>query len=246
MAHFNIFFVVLFAAGPGGTTLPDQTSSLRCRTDVTADLEKAGSLGKWQRIVDPELGWRAYRSPTKQLGHWVELQHDPEGVPKLVYYEPNQSWAVDFGKLCERKKSTLKALNAATGGGTFTDKDLASLLTSKRSGIIYVWSPGMVYSMKEMRLFQDFAKKYKIEFVPIVDEKYPANVVEKAIQTHSLPKSKALNAVELAVRGIAHYPTTFVFANGKISLRPIYGVKEGDELKVTVASRLAELIREEK
>ena len=239
----KIFWLVFLWMGASlAAPFPEAMQKMRCRDHVGADLKKVGSMDKWTRVAESGPQHIAYRTPLKKLGHWADLQQDFDGAPRLVLYQPGSTTAMDYNKLCEKKKTTLKPLfQGPFNSPQFTDADLGNLLGKKRNGLIYIWSPSVEQSIKSIEVYKKFAETYGLEFVPLM----AGNQRGVAGAKKGLPEGKHLAAVDLQMRSMFDFPTAYVFSGGKLSWKPITAVKAEGDLTIAVAKSMIELKQDE-
>lgn len=227
--------------------VPERFYDLPCRKQIEKVLTKVGSRDRWVRTVDPQKNVFAYRSRTRELAKWVEIQSFPN--PYLFIYETKKTRVYQWDKTgCTVMSDTdAPALNILSGKkNSFTDKSIEMLLAKDKRAMIYIWSPTMVYSMKEMHVFKKVAESSGLEFIPVIGSYSSVEEAKKYFAPYKLeiPYQK-LNSLELYMReGAIHFPSTFIVANKRISAR-IFGAMPEEELTKAVAVELADLQGEE-
>lgn len=234
----------------GMSPLPgDLPSELRpaCLDAFTHTLGEWGGASAWERISGPGPGGRAYRSPTKEFGVWVEARFFPEGwtelrrvVPKAVV---TTAWrAPDCGpKLSVLERQQPSGFPRVKGASVFDDDDLARLIQSGKPGVIYAWSPGMVYSA---RLFGDFKKSAKLAGLPVtsVMDPYSPAGNEKRDYVDRTLSTRRMESVELINRGMTiHFPAVLVFAEKRLARVPLFGVKPVEQYARLIQEELRKL-----
>lgn len=236
------------AALLAGQALADNSDAINdavCAKEVKAKLAEWNSTSQWQRQVDPATGAQSYRSPTKTFGTWVEVQKHPAKSVVMAMSAKGLT-AVTYEKSCEPIATTKKyeALSAEKGGKHyFTDMDLVNLVNSKKSGMIYVWSPGMVYSVDEFQTFKNTAKKLGLQFTVVMDPYADQKYARQIAQQRKLPlDDKRVESVELLMRNMGvHFPMTLVYHKGQLSRNPIIGVMHAPQLEKELRSQIAAL-----
>ncbi len=222
--------------------MPQGPTNILCPSASIAELETFGTTGEWVRHIDPEPGGWAFRSPTKTFGQWIELRISPKGLTEILVTRAGDSKVLRLDRSCVKKSAAVDLFPVRHSEHDFTDKDLEKLIGSKRSGLIYVWHPGMIYSVKHFGQFRDLCKKLGLDFIPVANFNGDYASLEETSKKFNLPASpKLMASVELFMRGIQHHPTSYVFADGKLSLSPILGVKQNPELTRVIAESLARL-----
>lgn len=200
------------------------------------ELTDLKSRNTWVRQVDTEVGTFVYRSPTVKLGEWVELRIPKSDAPTLFSIKESGIQATEFkGETCEPvSRAVSKRSDPNRDLELFSDSTLKGLLGSKKSGIIYVWSPSMVYSTKFFGKLQKAAREAHLDFIPVVDKRTPRKVLAElqARHGHSFLKSKRLTSVELEMRNVEmHFPSSVVYSNGKLAPFNIIGVMQVPDFK---------------
>lgn len=243
LSYQSAYGQVSFIPKPFGPSTP-------CQKQVEKFLknEFSGNLISWERVIDEDSQTQVYRA-SRDLGHWYELQISAASAPKVFYLSEKQN--KDFvwnKKTCALSQSEGRGLmfNEQTGiaqDSSFTDADLQKAISSGKSGIIYVWSPRMVYSVTEFRVFRDVAKKLKVDFIPVLDPSVSdgeARSAAKSVQAEF--KGRRLASVDLYMRNSTlHFPTVFVYGNGKINSRRVVGVLPPEGLEITLKQWMKEL-----
>lgn len=123
----------------------------------------------------------------------------------------------------------LPASPAPTDAGVneFTDTDLQSVLGPDapcgETGLIYVWSPHMPYSVRGLVEIRDLAAARDLTVIDLVDPHADA-ALTRHVSQHSgsaAPRLRAMRSTKLYHRGVTlHYPSLVVFRDGQI-LEPL-------------------------
>lgn len=240
----KLALIISLSSIASATELP--LDSFVCKKSILEELSNFG-FKDWNRFADPYLGVKSYRSPSTQFGVWNELRFTEDKTQvKLFRIGPDRVQTVQWDKSCKKTskeevsfiKKRLQQKEA-----WFSDKDLQNVLKKNKKGIVYLWSPGMVYSMKEYNVFKNYAQKNKLAFIPVLDDKAGrANANAAADQYKFEPGARKMASVELIQRsGSAHFPRTFVFSNNKISREPLLGVMPEKTLAKLVTQELKAL-----
>lgn len=224
----------------GFAKLPPHLQGMACEKEIQVVLTKQGAADDWSRTVDPGENVMAFRTPTSEIGRWIEIQSFPN--PYLMILEPTKSKVYEW----DAKTCTTLKLNTVPGvpfkkakSSDFNDAKLGELLKEKKQALIYVWSPTMTYSVTEMHTFLKVAKDMNLEFIPVFDFLDTQKRAEEVI-SQRMPQIKLsrFSSIELYMRqGSLHFPSSFVVSHGKISDR-IFGVKQEKELKDVIASEM--------
>lgn len=149
-------------------------------------------------------------------------------------------------------------MTAAQKVDSFNDFDFEKILSEKKTAMIYLWSPRMVYSVSEFTRMRALAEKRNMEFVPVLDPMADSQEAKEAMkkagvdfqmktaalqrEPSSINLYRKLNSVELFMRnGTLHFPTVFVTANGKIHSRRLIGVLTNDDLNSSLDQMTGDL-----
>ena len=210
-----------------------QIEKLLVRFDFAPD-------AKWKKTDSTSYANKAYKIQSKKIGYWIVFETHKDGV-NLVTYEsstkhfykfknknckPSQETTAQFKLYDEKKDSKSKP---------FTDQDLAEIVGKNKKGLIYMWSPKMVYSVVLFEQYAELAKKNKFEFIPVLANDVSFDEAEAALKTikekftdrklASIESLLKLASVDLYMRDATlHYPTVIVYNNGKIQSKRIVGV----------------------
>lgn len=232
--------------------LPDfPNKKIACEKNVreTIQAEFAGKSPRWTRVIDADSMTKSFRAP-KQTGQWYELHLSERNETKLFYISSEKSKdSIWNSKSCAKPEIregsglVLFEQDKKRPINSFTDKDLAKLLDGKAKGIIYLWSPKMAYSMTEFRLFRDVAKKKNIEFIPVLDPSVDFKEAKAAAKKIDVDfKGRKLASIDLyMMEGTLHYPSVFVFGNGKINPHRMIGVLPAETLSRYIDQYMGEI-----
>ena len=107
----------------------------------------------------------------------------------------------------------------------FTDTDLQKLVETEKQGVIFVWSPGMIYSMLEYPEMKSAVDSLGLKIITVMDPFVEKKIIQKTASSRKLPMSeRRLEAVELLSRNMTqHYPASIVFSQGKLANDTIIG-----------------------
>lgn len=251
------FFIFLLGLSVGAAPakkakarFPQSMSPLlgKCAEQISVEAENRKSANAWQEYAPTEHNGHNFRTPTTTMGRWLELNIDAIGTPILYDVTNSKKDVVEFTPNCKTKVSAglgmdFSASHPDTGGKWFNDKDLQKLVSSGKTGLIYVWSPEMTYSAQYYKYFRDTAKKMKMEFVAVIDPRSKSVDIEKAFQNYGIPPNNIkMNSVEIYMRNATiHYPTSLVYAHGKISPRVIVGVLQKPDIEAEIKNRIGDL-----
>jgi thiol-disulfide isomerase/thioredoxin len=243
------FLLMLSVLSVNAFALPEELATMFCRDQIEKVIKKAGSKDKWVRTVDPQQGILSFRTPTKTFAKWVEVQTFDN--PYVFVFENSKTRVHQFDKktclpLNDSDVKPLSFLKTKKEG--FTDKQFQALVESDKPSLVYVWSPTMVYSMREMHVFQQVAKELGVAFVPVLhfdDSAANAKQVISEAYKQNIEVVKN-NSLELYMREAdVHFPTSYVAGNGRVS-KQIFGVLTHELFTARLKKELALLQEVEK
>ncbi len=214
--------------------LPEKLEdTLVCKKEIIKIVSKIGVKEEWIRIAESHEGTFIFRAPTKKFGSWVEIHSGPH--PMLLTFSNKktrrQVWQKDSCKVKELKDLAPLKFLTRKAKNSFRDQELSKLINSKKPTLIYIWSPSMIYSFRQMKDFITAAKETGVNFLPLHDNEEPIKFVKAALKHAKLNiNTRPMVSLELIMRGAdLHYPASFVVGKGKISEK-IFGVKPVDFL----------------
>jgi len=241
VAHALASFL-LCAVVEAKVEMPKGVPNVRCPVIVAKELEAVGTKGIWIRQIDPNFDSLAFRSPTEKFGQWAEVRFERSGAASVLVVRQDQSLQFSIDKNCHVKKSEFRVFSPVGQEGALKDDELKNILANSHFGIIYVWSPDMVYSMKHHSQFENMAKKLGMKFVSVMDFAGDKERVKDVLKKFGLPpQPRTMASVELYMRGLHHHPMTFVFRAGELALEPIIGVKPDASLESHIGDVVAAL-----
>lgn len=237
LSVFGFFFIVTISIGAFADWKQAAEESL-CQNELKDLIKTYKAKDNWIQAAaeTPESGQRAFRSETANFAHWVEIRLTKKQAPIAIYLTPTKTDVVTFDSKCKASTKTTKVENPKSKSRSvsfFTDQDLKKLLDSKKPGMIYLWSPGMVYSVEFFGRFKKAAKDLKINFTavvdPLIEEKAIQQVQSKSREGY---ENRKLASLDLQMRNATtHYPTVIVYDKGQISQDRLIGVMEELELR---------------
>lgn len=212
-----------------------------CKNQVEDKLRYFKSKDLWIPIVVPKPGHKMYRSATQTLGHWLEIILSDK--PVVSYITPRgtyeYSWETSNCNHQSFKFYEPSPDHIDVDGYSFKDKDLKELLDSNGSYLIYVYSPRMTYSIKEMQSLAEAAEELGFNFVPIIDP----TVQNFRENDHPYLKGKTIikaASIELLMRQMfVHFPTSLVVYKGKILDPFIFGVMSQENFQREIKRRVS-------
>lgn len=256
---FGGFFLNLTAHGASG---PDWGGP-DCQRPVEQYLKEnkvTVDLLKWSESGSSGHNSRVFRAPLGEVGSWLQIEvknaNHPDkqiliGILKNGRVEKTAQWSDSKCSKSDTQSGTqsLEKLYAIPNFQVekteiaFDDQAFSDLVRSGKSGMIYVWSPRMGYSVTDFGRFQKAAKRAGIEFVSVVSDQVPQDEAIKALHTRKLEYSRRkLASVDLYMRGATlHFPSVFIYANKKIHPNRIIGIFKKDDLNLLLSSALKDL-----
>ncbi len=231
-----------------GSVLPDVDIS-NCRALIESTAMELGSAGSWIEQAPKVTGSRTFRTPTKQIGNWLEIEVAASGAVTLYTIGELVSKETSWNANCATKAAvhpglgTVLAKDGDTSIKSFTDTNLEELLAKNGSGVIYVWSPGMSFSAKFLKAYRAWAKSKKMDFAIVVDPRATMREVLAAENTYGFSWERVrMNSVDLYMRSTTiHFPTALVFKDGRIHRSEIVGVMSVHDFESEVQKRLSSL-----
>lgn len=211
-----------------------------CQKEIFSSIGTISKKPRWTRhfptINEPTL----YTSPTDQFGQWIFVKKSSNKVlvekassqeTLRFQFEPNKCNVVRAKRIAKQQLAT---------GDHINDVQLHQLMRSSRNGIIYIWSPGMTYSVDQASIFNQVAKARNLSFISLLDPTAETGQAKRIVQKGKNYLSlKKLNSLELIMRaGKSHFPMTFVYKDGRLIDQPIIGVMNYKTLLNEVNQRL--------
>lgn len=220
-----------------------------CLPELEAILSEQGAVSRWEKQAPVRLGERNFRSPSSEFGKWIEVVINKNGIPKIYASTNDRTLEIEFDDLCESKRiqkngmDFRKTTKDKSKSEWLDDIKLKKILGRYDQGIIYVWSPEMIYSAKYWKEFRDVAKRMNLAFIPLIDPRASLIDVAMANTKYGIePSDLKLNSVELYMRNLTiHYPTSLVFSRGRLSDTPIVGVMPEEDLKRAIQVSLSDI-----
>ena len=192
----------------------------RCSSQGLRLLDEWKASRDWIRGLTDLDGGKFFKTPTSQLGTWVEMAVYPDQSTELRRVSPETVIHVAWSSACEPHVETQPVdMGSQSAKSSFTDADLQKLQKEQASALIYVWSPQMPLSLRGYAEAKKVAEKHRLRFLPVLDPSASAEESGQEARRLRMPASalKRVNSIELAERGVTlHYPATVVFHRGKL------------------------------
>lgn len=241
----------------------DIYKNLKCQNELQNHLRGLFSKEpKWDRTVDISFDTQAFRASEK-LGEWYELYAAEGKTPKINLVSTKRGIEYSWNNACELSTKAISGFeffkqNKKKPIDSFSDEDLEQALKTNKTGVIYVWSPRMVYSVTEFSRVRALVLKRGYEFIPVLDHSADVQEAKEAMKTlekeikinlaglqrrpTSVDSYKKLNSVELYMRNSSlHFPTIYIYSKGQLHPRRIIGVLTDSGLDLAMSEWLGEL-----
>jgi hypothetical protein len=214
----------------GRTDLGSELRGNRCAAKVIQKLDTWETQRSFKRAASAFDGAMAFRTPTRKVGQWIEVDLFPDHSVIAYRVTPLSVTRTTFeGRNCQpQDKDVSKLVNQNRMRKAFSDADVKDLVDGRKNAIIYAWSPHMPYSVRAFENAKAAADQLGFEFVPVLDSRAQGRMANDAMQSHSFgPKAmKRIESIELLFRGITNqFPSVLVVKAGRISRRPYPGFK---------------------
>jgi|GEM_PF-4348224 len=245
--------MMMFATANAATESP-ATADLpfkvtECRKQLDGVLRSWNTTGPWSVQMGPLEGGSAFRSPTNQLGYWVEIKRYQSGILEALRLSPSGMLSVRWdGKACEPRMKTSSYKVTANQPNEknwrfFTDADLEKLVKSTEPGVVLLWGPGMIHSVQSVPRVTRIAKKLGVKLTILMDPAFPQDEARTIAKKHGIPfEDRRLESVELLSRNMqSHFPSHIVYGNGKLSRHFWKGAFDDPEYESQITKDLAEL-----
>ncbi len=164
--------------------------------------------------------------PSAQIGQWVHLKFQYNLPSAVVAVAEGRQVGFKFEKPCLWTKVFSGPLENSRREGSFTDKDLQTLVTSKSNMMVYLWSPRQVYSMKYWQVFANVAKRFHLTFKPLIVPPITDAEWIEVRDRFQLPASFRTEngSYEVYMRGMyGHTPSSLIISKGEIKSRILVG-----------------------
>lgn len=182
----------------------------KCSEEATELVKKWGSEEFWSR-----RGKNLFITPSNKFGEWIYYKLEKDNSLTLTKTGSKKNIKVNFSPSCKRD---LKVVTNKSQKDKLADTQLYQLI-KKGKGLIYIWSPNMPLSYRQINYLEEEAKKHKMSLIVLVDPKHK-------VSTKKIPAKylKSLDALEFKHRNAyIHFPTLFAFENGKLKNKVKYG-----------------------
>ena len=199
--------------------VPRDLDPLPCQAVAKALLKKWETQADWTRRLSSVPGKFSYNSPTQKFGEWVSLlvpdlahtllvRRTQHSFVRVALQAPDCVTEIEYD--LDRTKKEKNVLD---------DSFLLEYLKREKQGVIYLWSPKMVLSIKTLEVMKKVAKKMGLAFLVGVDPNGSKVEVKRVLKAKNWPKEygKKWASFDLMMRHAGdHYPTSFVFKDGML------------------------------
>lgn len=220
---------ILALAGGGVSGQQAAATAVSCAAEVEA------ARRRWH-VVEPPLlqppltpGDSLRHWPTTTLGAWV-VDDTSAGHATLTRVDPatltRMSWTADC------TVTTTSRPRPAAPPPAFADADLARLLATGGSGVLYLWSPHMPLSVDGYATLVAATRARGLALEPLLDPAADRAFASREATARRLPAAalRVADAVELQFRELAlHAPSAAVFAGGRLIGSVLRGYRTAEE-----------------
>lgn len=213
----------------------------RCAPQVRVLLDRWGASGPWGRVIGRSPGERIFRSPTRELGKWVEVIERPQSS-RVILFNSEQRVRVEFASACapqarvEKLEVTADAdrwhgRTEVAGFPILRDPDLKRLLQESKRGVVYLWTPHKYISVDGLREALKASRKAGVPLIPVVEPTSDPEAVRREAKALGLAPEKVffLDSMDLQYRNFRiHHPSLIVFNEGRWSSQVRRGHEKAD------------------
>ncbi len=256
--------LIFSAQAATASYLPEDIyKNIKCQKELQSHLGSLFSKDpKWERTVDTSFDTQAFRASEK-IGEWYELRVTEGKPPAINFVSTKKGTEYSWSESCALATKTLSGFEFFKQSkknliDNFSDEDLVQTLQTNKTGVIYVWSPRMVYSVTEFFRVRALVQKKGYEFIPVLDHSATVQEAKDAMKTlggelklhvaslqrepSSVGPYKKLNSVELYMRNSSlHFPVIYMYSKGQLHPRRIVGVLTDKGLDLAMTEWLGEL-----
>ena len=212
------------AQASNGKVLLSQTprqilDNVRCKPQMQKQLQDWKMTGEWVKQASGGNDQVRLETPTLKFAQWIRV--DVKGnEPRLALLQALSFSEVSFDQQCRPSLSLSTHPDPKVFAGRFTDKELyAELQAHKQKGMIYTWSPNMVWSIEGINEIKSVAKKMNIPLTVLVSPQADAQLISELVKSGKVKAADTQkhSSVELIMRGISlHDPSLLIWKNGQL------------------------------
>ena len=228
------------AQAPAQTLPPD----MRCSIAVRDTLAIWETTGEMFRDATGPFGDRTWRLATRRLGTWVALSVDPWALPTLTRIDEHGTTRIRFEPSCTLTRSHERALPIDPPADTFSDDDLAALVSDGTPGVIYVWSPHMPLSVDAYHQVVQASEDLGVTMTALLDPGVDPGYAKTVAGSSAIPKGalRPFRSVDLRFRNATmHAPSLLVYARGRMLGLAVPGYRDAAGYRTTIENRIGEL-----
>lgn len=210
-----------------GQDIRSELAAQNCAPAALDILKKWQAMGPWVRTVSANPEAKILRSPTTQIGKWIEARLEKKEI-HLTLFNRESRINFSFQKNCSGS-AQVSAWNTEQrfGGEAYyggfrvlRDNALSDIITSGGSGVIYLWTPHKRISVEGLKEAMAAAKKVHLPLLAVVEPTSTPSLAKKVAAEIGLPLENIqyLDSFDLAYRGFRlHFPSLIVFNGGKFT-----------------------------
>ncbi len=248
-----IVLALTYSAANGSELMPwKKIENLKCSEEFNkVAAEKNWDKENYREHLASFYKETVLRNQSTEIGEWLEVHMTPNSSPEMVFVKDNAITRFSFDKNCglvSKNESWPWHLEKSFTMKTNEDwdnSDLRNLVSSKKKGMIYFWSPRFVYSVYELPKMELMAKKLGYTFTAVVDPRASKEEIEGALEVMHKNSKKEFQRIlaskstflrntstDLYMRGeFNHFPVTYIYNNNKIHHNWITGIMKENGLK---------------
>lgn len=196
-----------------------------------------GSVEAWRAVAPYPVPREV--TPTGTIGVWLERWTMPDGSVELRRVSAGETRVARPGDDCRARVTTLtRRYDSAYLATAFTDRTLGALVASRRTGMVYTWSPGMPLSIAGIATARQAAATLGIAFTAVMADAMPDDSTASRVPAAD---ARPMESVELVYRNATvHYPSVVLYRNGAMLDGVIPGYKSVAAYESLVRARLAD------
>ncbi|MBC7420141.1 MAG: hypothetical protein H7328_05385 [Bdellovibrio sp.] len=242
----NIVILILCISSHCLAQLPE---SFLCRKEAINFINGKSTVKNlnWVKQRNDHNSFQVFRAQI-HFNEWIELKTDLKFAPAISFFNEKKYTDYKLNSNCELLTSTSGVLDIFQNelvdtSKDFTSKDLQKLVGSGKSGIIYLYSPKMTYSMTEFSRIKKGLMKSGYALTALMDPYVDPQVTATFAKSLDLQfKGRRMASLDLyMMNGLDHYPTLFFYSNNKLYPHKLSGIHDEKNIKNLLAQWKAEL-----
>lgn len=217
-------------------------SNFACVQRIYSVLDRWEAPEGWE--VKAEGSIFEIESKTNSKDVILYLRHSAD-FSEITRSTPSEKRTLKFEAPSCNLRLSIAANSYKRNRAVFTDHELAALLDRSQEngakGLIYVWSPNMILSVRGVAEAANLAKNMKLGFVPLLDPYADGRAAEQAVQMQGLPREflVRLESSELMSQdALTHYPALYLFSNGALLNTTRLGYDASKRLRTYIEDNL--------